>query len=302
MKVRFGKFKVPFGLERLQAETATVFVERGLPTQLVPNRDLGVQIFGELAKGVFAYQVGVFNGVADGASGDGDVSDGKELAARVFVQPFVGGDSLARNLGVGAAATFGDKNGSLASPDLPLFKTQGQSTFFGYKTGTTLMDTVVADGRQWRATGQADWYAGPIGVLAEYVRSVQRAALAQTAGHITADAWQVEAQWVVTGDDATYKSVSPKRPFDPARGQWGAVDVAARAGQLGLDDNAFADGLADPIKSSQRATSFGAGVDWFPNKNLRFVLDLERTSFRLGAKGGDRPDETSIVGRVQTVF
>lgn len=31
VKVRFGKFKVPFGLERLQGETNTLFVERGLP-------------------------------------------------------------------------------------------------------------------------------------------------------------------------------------------------------------------------------------------------------------------------------
>jgi phosphate-selective porin OprO/OprP len=312
VKLRAGKFKAPFGLERLQPEYATTFTERGLPTLLAPNRDLGVQVFGELAGGVFAYQVGLFNGVADGGSSDGDVSDGKEAAARVFVQPFVRGDSIAKNLGFGGAATIGDKNGTLASPDLPTYKTQAQTTWFQYKPDPnplmpTLATTPVADGRQWRATAQADWYAGPIGVLAEYVRSVQRAALGDTASHVTADAWQVLGQWVLTGDDATYKSVTPVHPFEPSKGYWGAFDVAARVGQLTLDDNVFADGLADPKKSARGATSFGVGVDWFPNKALRLVLDLERTKFDGGAKAADgsvadRPTETSIVARVQTVF
>jgi len=283
VKLRFGKLKVPFGLERLQAETATTFVERGLPTLLAPNRDLGVQVFGELGR--VQYQVGVFNGVADGASGDGDVSNGKEVAARVFAQPGLG-------FGVGAAATYGQKNGTMTSPDLATFKTQAQTTFFAYDPAA------VADGHHWRATAQADWYRGPVGVLGEYVRSVQRAALGTTASHVTADAWQIVAQWVITGDDATYKSVAPKQAFDPGRGQWGAFDVAARAGQLSLDDNVFADGLADRKKSAQKATSFGVGADWFPNKSFRFVLDLERTQL----DGGPRASETSIVGRVQTVF
>ena len=46
------------------------FIERGLPTNLVPNRDLGVQLSGDFAGGAFAYQVGYFNGVTDGQSSD----------------------------------------------------------------------------------------------------------------------------------------------------------------------------------------------------------------------------------------
>jgi phosphate-selective porin OprO/OprP len=293
-QLRVGKLKVAFGLERWQSETTTTFVERGLPAQLEPNRDLGVMLFGTLAGGVVEYELGVFNGVADGASGDGDVSDGKEGSARVFVQPFVNGASIAKGFGFGGAATFGQKNGTAAQPDLPVFKTQGQVAFFQYDP------MAIADGHQWRATAQADYYAGPIGVLTEYVRSVQRAALGDTASHVTADAWQVLAQWVVTGEDATFKSVTPS-------GANGAIDVAARVGQLRLDDNAFLDGLVDPRKSAQRATSAGVGADWFVNKNVRLALDLERTSFTGGWKGAgtaavDRPDETSIIGRVQTAF
>lgn len=302
VKVRIGKFKVPFGLERLQPEIATTFAERGLPTLLVPNRDLGIQVFGELARGRVEYQVGVFNGVADGQSGDGDVSDDKELAARIFVKPFVTGGPL-KGLGVGGAVTWGDKLGTVASPDVLSYRTQGQNTFFAYKVGTTLADTVIADGEHWRGTVQGHYYTGPFGLLAEWVRSRQKVALAGTHQRVAVDAWQAVAQWVVTGDDATFKSVSPKHPFDPAKGQWGAVDLAARIGELRLPAaEVYPLGLADPTKSAHQAWSFGAGADWFPNKNLRIVLDYEHTWYDRGAKMGDKPAEDSIVGRLQTVF
>ena len=41
-RVRAGKFKPPVGLERLASASDILFVERALPTGLVPNRDLGV--------------------------------------------------------------------------------------------------------------------------------------------------------------------------------------------------------------------------------------------------------------------
>ena len=85
--MRAGKFKPPIGYERLQSATDINFAERGLPTNLVPSRDVGLQIGGEVANGVFEYQVGIFNGAPDLANGDADLNDSKDLAARVFVQP-----------------------------------------------------------------------------------------------------------------------------------------------------------------------------------------------------------------------
>lgn len=268
LRVRAGKFKVPFGLERLQPEIATTFVERGFPTLLTPNRDLGIQVGGDV--GIVSYQVGVFNGVADGASGDGDVSDNKEVAARVFVSPIP-------ELGVGGAVTYGFEHGTPMQSDLGTWKTQGQNTFFQY------MDGALADGRHWRATAQADWYHGPFGVLAEYARSQQHVVLGDTEGIAAADAWQVLGQWVITGGTSTFKGVVPSGPH-------GAFDVAARVTGIRLTDGAA---FADPVT----AYAFGGGFDWLPNRSLRVVLDVDRTSFT-----GGRAAETSVIGRVQTVF
>ena len=87
-----GKFKVPFGIERLQYETDTRFIERGLPNNLVPNRDLGVQVAGETLGRRLSYAIALQNGVSDGGSSDaiGDVDNNneQEFTARLFTRPF----------------------------------------------------------------------------------------------------------------------------------------------------------------------------------------------------------------------
>jgi len=94
-QVQVGKFKEPVGLERLQSGANLLFVERGYPTQLVPNRDVGLQLQGDLFGGVLRYEAGVFNGVADGGSGDADISDGaKDMAGRLFARPFKNGGQM----------------------------------------------------------------------------------------------------------------------------------------------------------------------------------------------------------------
>src|SRR4051812_703453 len=53
-RVRLGKDKTPLGLEQLYADYTLLLPERTLVSNLVPNRDVGVQIQGEAA-GVFTY-------------------------------------------------------------------------------------------------------------------------------------------------------------------------------------------------------------------------------------------------------
>src|SRR6185503_5005735 len=75
VQLRAGKLKVPFGLERQQPTPAVTFIELGLPSLLVPDRDLGVALFGTLGRGIAEYQLGLFDGVPDGGQVDGDTDD-----------------------------------------------------------------------------------------------------------------------------------------------------------------------------------------------------------------------------------
>ena len=89
LQFKLGKFKSPVGLELLQSDSWTFFNERSLVTNLVPNRDLGVQASGDLAGGRLNYAVGIFGGVADGASTTNtDFDNEKDVVARVIASPF----------------------------------------------------------------------------------------------------------------------------------------------------------------------------------------------------------------------
>ena len=47
-QLQAGKFKSPIGLEQLQADQDLMFNERALPTALVPNRDVGFMLHGDI--------------------------------------------------------------------------------------------------------------------------------------------------------------------------------------------------------------------------------------------------------------
>jgi len=294
-QIQAGKFKPPVGLERLQSDVNVRFIERGYPTGLVPNRDVGLQLHGVLFDGVLNYQAGIFNGVADGGSGDVELADDhKDYAGRIFVHPFRSTDvAPLRNLGLGVAGTYGNQNGTL-----PKYVTPGQQTFFTYATNAT------AAGTHWRVVPQGYWYWGAFGVLGEYVVSSQRIRTTATpATTIHNDAWQVAATYILTGEQNSFDGVKPRNPFSPANGGWGAWELAARVGRLKIDNEAFPSLAA--AGSASKATSWGAGVNWYLNRNVKLSLDYEQTYFKDGSsKRGSvtAQDEKIVFSRVQLAF
>ncbi|WP_420125251.1 OprO/OprP family phosphate-selective porin [Longimicrobium sp.] len=301
VQVRAGKFKVPMGLERLQTPWVVLFPERGFPTALVPNRDVGIQLHGVLGGGLLEYAAGVFNGTQDGGNQDVDASDSKDVVGRVFVQPFVKSAGPLRGLGLGVAASTGTQSGTLATPLLPTFRTSGREVFGRYRTDGTAPNTALADGRRTRIAPQGYWYAGPVGVLGEYTVSRQRIRRADDAEELENTAWQVEAAFALTGEAESFRGIAPAVPADPARGQWGAVELVARAHALELDEDAFPL-YADPTRSMQAALAYGAGVNWYLNRNVRVLLAYERTDFDAASGTAERPAENSVIGRVQFAF
>ncbi len=162
--VTVGKFKVPVGLERIQSATDLRFIERGFPTGFVPNRDIGVQLGGEIGGGLVSYNVGYTNGVLDGGSAENNTtpdgeSDAKgDVSARVFFQPFLASDNFAlRGLGFGVGGTYVDSTGSASNTLLPTYRTPGQANFFTYRVSaaaagiTPAVNGTYASGERLRA-------------------------------------------------------------------------------------------------------------------------------------------------------
>jgi phosphate-selective porin OprO/OprP len=293
LRVRVGKYKSPVGLERLQSATALTFVERAFPTLIVPNRDVGVMLHGELAGGIVAYAAGLFDGAPDGGSVDSDLNDGKDIAGRLFLSPFKKRKSLLQGLGFGIAGTTGEQSGPL-----PAYRSMGQVSIISILTGVT------ADGTRQRYAPQLSFYSGPFGLLAEYAHTESWVKKPDaTRVQVGASAWEATASLSLTGDAASYAGVRPKKPFDPARGRWGALDLATRVHGLELDRASFVEGVVDPAKSARKVLAWAVGLNWSLTRNVKQVVDFERTTFTGGAAdGGDRAPENIIFIRTQVSF
>lgn len=313
--VTVGKFKPSVGLERLQSEPDLRFMERGLPTLLVPNRDLGLQLSGDLADGAFSYQVGYFNGVNDGQSSDNlptpdvETDTGGDYAARVFFQPFIGSENFnLRGLGFGIGTTWQDLDGAAANPYLPSYRSQGQLSVFSYRantaTGTTPNNATFANGERLRLAPQLYYYRGSFGFLGEYTQvkqDVSRTVAAVTRSDtLTHRAWQGQFSWFITGEEESYKGFTPQSTFQPGKQGTGAWELVARIQELDIDDDAFAGGansFANPLTAISKETSYGIGVNWYPWNTVKLSLDYDLTRFEGGAATGDRADEQAIFSR-----
>jgi phosphate-selective porin OprO/OprP len=307
LQLQAGKFTEPIGLERLRSSANLTFIERGYPSQLVPNRDVGFQVQGDLFHQRFRYEAGVFNGVANSGSTDFDTTDGdKDLAGRIFALPFKTTDIEAlQRLGLGLGGSYGNQEGSLRT-----FASEGFQRFFRYRTSSVAGDpNVVADGNLWRLAPQAYYYYGPFGLLAEYVVASQE--VRQTGGgpgagsldRLTHTGWQVALSCFLSSDRNGYESPSLRRPLTFRDGSgWGALELVARVHGLEVDDDAFPI-YADPAASATRARSFGFGLNWHLNRNVKLCLDYARTDFE-GEDGNPYADESEdlILTRVQFAF
>jgi phosphate-selective porin OprO/OprP len=310
-----GKFKPPVGLERLQSGSDLRFIERGLPTNLVPNRDLGLQISGDVAGGVFSYQVGYFNGVTDGQSSenlpspDVESDTGGDYAARVFFQPFLNSENFnLRGLGFGIGSTWQDIPGSAASTYLSAYRSPGQQSVFSYRantaTGTTPNNATFANGERLRLAPQVYYSRGSWGFLGEYTqveqdvtRNVGGTTLSDT---LTNSAWQAQFSWFLTGEEEAFRGFTPGSTLQPGKPGWGALELVARYHELDVDDDAFVGGansFANPATAISKESAWGIGVNWYPWNTVKLSLNYETTTFEGGAATGDRADEHLLFTR-----
>ncbi len=305
LQLKAGKFKGPVGLEQLQADTTLPFNERGLPSDLVPIRNVGVSLWGEVGQGVLSYAVGAFNVTGDSRnSANADFGDDKEFSARLFVSPFKTTELTAlQGLGFGLGGSYSQVNSNASAlpstigGKLPGYFTSAQQQFFAYNP---VNGTVVADGAQWRLSPQLSYLIGPFGLLGEYTISHQSVVNSFTthAAALEHSAWQLSAQWVLTGEKASFTGITPLRNFNPRNGGWGAWQLVGRLGGLSLDDKTFPE-FSNPDFSAHSATAWSVGINWWLNKNVRVLTSFSRTSFSGG--GASNPLDANSYNAPATV-
>lgn len=299
--VRVGKFKTPLGLEQLQSDPVAFFNERSVATNLTPNRDVGLLVHGDVLDQRINYTVGVLNGVPDAGNnttGSADSNDDKTLVGRVFSTPFRNDkDSPLKGLGVGFGVSTGDY--ATTAGRASGYRTDGQQTFFSYDS------TVVAAGRGLTWSPQAYYYRGPFGLLAEYVASsieVQRGT--DPVREIENHSFNFSLGYVLTGEDAGYRGVTPKQAFNPTTGNWGAFEIVARAAGVDIDNRVFHGGatgrLANPNTSATAVNTFGLGLNWYLSKSVRAGFNVFVNKFDVAP--GATPAATALIADDETTF
>ena len=246
------------------------------------------------------------NGVPNNtAAVDSDLNDGKDFVGRVFATPFeLSENEWLKNLGFGLGASVGDERGSTIST----FKTYGMSTYFTNNKGVT------ASGERTRLDPQAYYYWRGFGLMGEYAQDQHSLDLTTTVHKKYVNrtdtfrdtGYMAQASYLLTGEDASYGWIRPRRVFDPRVGTWGAWELAARISNTSADPRQFKLGFADPSVSAKTATEYAAGVNWYLNSNIKWQFDYARTFFNGGAgttaAPKDRPDESVLESQLQISF
>lgn len=312
-QIRIGKQRSTIGFEMNQPDPKGFFIERSLVTQLTTNRDIGIALHGKPFDDILEYQIGVFNGAPDGAAPDynGDVSDTKSVAGRVYVKPFANGsDFILSNLGAGIGADYRDKVGTAGAVTasgafnngLFNYRSDAQQTIYNWET------TSFANGASVRVSPHIGWYAGPVGFLAEYVYSENTVSRGVRNDTLRNKGWHVAGAWVVTGENAAYEGVKPSAEHSGYNHGFGAVELVARASEVDFDKDAFAGTaatrFANGATSASNAKSYAAGFNWYPCVNLRFAMDFTHTDFDAANPTSAvlRHGENAILARAQLTF
>lgn len=123
-------------------------------------------------------------------------------------------------------------------------------------------------------SGEAAGNYGPLLIEGEYFYYDIDRYLGLTSLHFNGG--YVEAGYVLTGETraysggtASYLGVIPKEPFSWSGGGWGAWEVAARFSTIDLNDQL---GSVEGVAGGKQ-TIFTAGLNWYVNRNIRFVLN-----------------------------
>jgi len=298
-RIRVGKFPFPITEERLTPATNLPFISTGPAAMLLPSRDTGVQILGSVANGMLSFNLALTNGAVAGILSDGDADSTKDVVARIYGRPLMKvGPGFLQQLGIGVGASTGVHRGTIDTPQTPIFFTYGGQPFFSFRRDRASGDVAIASGKVERLAPHATWSWGPIGAYADVVWTRERISDVE----VPMNAWSVIPTIVLTGENASPLSfINPAHPFDLSKGHVGTVELVGGIGKIRVGSSAFPT-LANPMTAMQEFRAYGAGFNWYPLSGLAVLVSYGHQVFTAAAPAANRPNEDTLVVRVQAVL
>lgn len=278
--VKAGHMQPAYGMEELTSSNDILFIERPFLSNntVFSGREyqngISYDTAGEQYSAFFAY----YNANASADSDASRAAEGDGMSGRVTFAPINTKTSLVH---VGASYDWVDFDDAIANPS------PSASARYADRNGPRLTIVSGGYGQQSTATVEAAAMYGPFSVQGEYGMATYET---KDADDQDVDAWYVQASWFVTGESRTYKvergvfgSVKPNAPT-------GAWELKAR-----YDTVKNKDAANDP-----EATTISAGVNYYMNPAVRFMLDY---NFGSAEQTGAPDDEPSAIAlRAQLKF
>ncbi|MFK8020927.1 MAG: OprO/OprP family phosphate-selective porin [Pseudomonadales bacterium] len=243
--ITVGKFKQPFGMERLEGAKRRATMERSMTSELLtPDRALGVQFAKQ--KKDYTWAVGVFQ--------DDDEDD---RFTRSAPQSITGRATYApqhnkeQTLHFGVAGSYRDWKSNL-------FDARSRAE-------VSTANNVVRSARfladsQWLFGVEAAWQRGSLLLKSEYMQSeVDASGFEQQFSY---SGFYLQSSFFLTGERRKYKKgefgrVKPKKHF-------GAFELVARHGEIDLRDNG--------VGAQSSVTLLGLNYHW--RKNVKIMLNV----------------------------
>ena len=258
-RVQVGQFKEPFFLDEQTSSNYITFMERGLNAVFFPDRNVGVMAMNTAAEKRFLWQLGVFRDTDD--FGDAFSNFNRtdwDTALRVTGLPLWEDDgSRFLHLGAGYVHRFRGENERYRQRPEAHLADRFVDTLTQPARGADLFNAELA------------WVDGPLSVQGEYTYAL----LNRNEGQGNVGFWGAYGQvsYFLTGEHKVYEPdygrfgrVKPKANLNPARGEWGAWELAARLSYLDLDDSNVRGG---------QIWDATAGVNWYLFPNARIMLN-----------------------------
>ncbi|AGA29319.1 OprO/OprP family phosphate-selective porin [Singulisphaera acidiphila] len=287
-QVKFGRQLVPYSYDWFDhLEQYFIAPERALfPLNFGLSRQAGLMGWGHAREGKLDWALGVFNGHLTGLA---DNNPNLEGVGYLNFRPFLGSEQFPalHHLNVGASGSIGE----ITRNDTPLpMRTSVQSSdndeaaedasavFLAFNKGT-----VYQGARRFAAVHLAYYYHG---LSFESEWNIGRFQMTRPGlgnkPEIPVGGFHTTLSYFLTGEQIERRTVvQPLRPFQPFHGEWGlgAFEPFIRYSQLNLGENLFTEGLAEGRLWSNDAGMIDLGMNWYPNRWVKFYLTWQHAMF-----------------------
>jgi phosphate-selective porin OprO and OprP len=274
LSVTVGQHKAPYGLEANTSDAFNTFLERGMASNAFgavgAERRVGISL--AYASDKVNGAVGLF-GSSEAVTRNATTPDeGHGINGRITWDPINDAGKIV-HLGVSGYHVTNFPANSLTVSDRPNVRVDDGRIISAAIAGTAPIGgapTGVKAGNYYG--GEALLVRGPFSLQGEYGHlSMDRFGTAST---LNFDGFNVFGSWFVSGEARTIKNgvvdrLKPFNNFDPATGNWGAVELAFRYDELDLTDL----GLS-PLR--RKATSLTGAVNWYLNPNAKILFNYIR--------------------------